>query len=1019
MECTMGYNTGSGPGTSTAFQQASRSPDADLISFTIADICDGITCDDGNECTDDVCLLDGTCSYPSAPANGLACDFGGSAGACLDGACVELDPPAEATSIPVVCDRGTAQRFETALDTTIDPGIAYAGESFTATSSATSLSVTQEMLQSALDYLFLLDKAWAGFGPVTQLEVNATYSSSKVHAASGVTGNSGLTSVAPPYIVDLPTTASTNPYPTTGGEPCTLTAYPPSNTCPFGGFTDLIPPGCIDGFCGQTCTGGFCDPLPCPTAESCPRRANGGVVLPFANATLMGANTVGAVGEQVCFDQEPFGGSSLWLSPPGAPNFPVSWLCGPGTLASPSGPIIPNPISEPPLMCTPVVPFCAIDSDCPQPTEECRVPACVDGACPGAVASDGTPCDDLLPTTAGVCAGGTCVDAMLCAGVDCDDGIPCTEDSCDLTTGDCVHRSPPAGGCIVTFNGLQSELRHFAPTVPYDPACLDPDLSGEIGADLLGISGNCFTPSPDVNTGYLQFRDLGSGQWEVSGVEKWLFNYFGPVAVEIDSEILFTGTGTGTLGVGGQITLDSLPGDGNVNALEYGIIQCSGDTATCDPYGYPGFVTSLPWSGDPGTRTLPTIRFETQPGGELGMMFFNGPNDNRGWYLRNPAPMPYDGTEWASWKGERESTYLDFCFGIDCDDSDECTTDSCDDGTCSNVVRADGSWCDFGGAPGACIGGTCESICNWLNCGDNNECTYDSCDPVAGACVNAPAANGTSCLGGSTSCFDGVCQGKAISLACTNTLSPDTHYMDVNLIVEPIGVTEIQEHVPFDAIVRAEVIFPQYILDELDVILAAKISDLSMTVRTDSSGNFALTVQQPSASCSADGSPCDPANDDPAGTGINPDCTSTFDDRCDLWFHNMVSTDCSPGGTCEMIGKADQCTAFNRCVTGPVVFPLEPVVVAFPDPFFELHFDIEVGASDFNLDGTYQIPPADLDPLLNGPNYAVATALEATAAMNCIMAVDSDGPDGIGVPGGASPSPYEAALVLPVRPFAP
>ena len=50
-------------------------------------VCELGLCDDGNECTDDVCdPLTGTCHHPSV-ADDTACDFGGSPGLCKGGVC--------------------------------------------------------------------------------------------------------------------------------------------------------------------------------------------------------------------------------------------------------------------------------------------------------------------------------------------------------------------------------------------------------------------------------------------------------------------------------------------------------------------------------------------------------------------------------------------------------------------------------------------------------------------------------------------------------------------------------------------------------------------------------------------------------------------------------------------------------------------------------------------------------------------------------------------------------------------
>lgn len=1003
MECTMGYDTGTGPGSPEESQEASRLPDADLISFTIGDGCEGVDCDDGDDCTEDICTL-GLCTNPIV--DGLLCDFSGAPGVCWDGACQAQDRASQSLSIPVVCSRNFVEYFETSLDTTLDPDVAYAGEPLTVTSSSTSVPVTQEMLQDSLEHLFLLGLAIGQTDPITELLVD-TGSTARMAAVSGLTGTTRFEGDAPVYTAALPTADSPNPYPNTGGEPCAF-----ANACPLGALNDVIPPGCINGFCGQACTGGFCDPVPCPTPEACPRLATGALVVPFADSTLSDDNTVGGVGEQVCFDQSPFA-TDVRLTLPGTFDG-VEWRCQSGTLATPTGPINTNPVTEPPLMCATVTPFCASDAECTDPTGECMVPACVDGACTEVVAPDGTSCDDLLPLTAGICASGTCVDAMLCAGVDCDDGIACTEDRCDLTTGDCISRVAPAGGCTVEFALSDSSFRHYNNFSSPKPECLPPDLSANPGAELTGIEDRCFIETLP-NAGTLSFQKLSGDEWQVSGTEVWAMP--SPTGtILIDSTVSFSGTGTGSIEEGGQIVLDPIVGSDNILAFETGTLECSAANTICNLVGYDQGPVALPLPGDPGRRALPPFTFSSpSPGAPLELALAGGATDPNGWYLRNPAPMPYAGTEWASLAGAHLGTTFDFCAGVDCDDGDDCTADSCDDGTCSSVVEPDGSSCDFGGDPGACVSGVCVSRCDWLNCGDSNSCTADSCDPVAGVCVNTTLPNGTSCLGGQTSCFHGICQGKTITLGCTNTLTNETHIVDMNLIVEPIGVTELESNVPFNATVRGEVIFPQSILDDLDVILAAKISDMLITVEEVYGGTTVpLTVSQPSPTCSDDASVCDPALDDPPGSGFNPACTSSFDDRCDLWFHNAVSTDCTPGGVCEMIGKADQCATFGRCVTGPVIFPLEAQVATFTGFLSDIRFEISTGGATENLDGTYQIPLADLDPAQNGPNFGIGTAPEGTAAMNCVMAVDSNGPDGVGVPDGASPSPPSAALVLPL-----
>ena len=103
------------------------------------------------------------------------------------------------------------------------------------------------------------------------------------------------------------------------------------------------------------------------------------------------------------------------------------------------------------------------------------------------------------------------------------------------------------------------------------------------------------------------------------------------------------------------------------------------------------------------------------------------------------------------------------CEGKDCDDTNECTDDSCnpEDGMCIHAPRTLQS-CDFdGGGPlsGRCNDAdpsVCEDagMCAGKACSDGNECTVDLCDPPTGDCANDPVDNETSCGGGEGTCTD-------------------------------------------------------------------------------------------------------------------------------------------------------------------------------------------------------------------------------------------------------------------------
>ncbi len=94
----------------------------------------------------------------------------------------------------------------------------------------------------------------------------------------------------------------------------------------------------------------------------------------------------------------------------------------------------------------------------------------------------------------------------------------------------------------------------------------------------------------------------------------------------------------------------------------------------------------------------------------------------------------------------------------DCSDTIACTIDSCDEGNDACVNTADNSLCDDGSF---CNG---METCNVLfgcqagtpvNCNDDNECTTDSCDEGNDACEYTPVADNTVCTGGI--CCSGTC----------------------------------------------------------------------------------------------------------------------------------------------------------------------------------------------------------------------------------------------------------------------
>ena len=98
----------------------------------------------------------------------------------------------------------------------------------------------------------------------------------------------------------------------------------------------------------------------------------------------------------------------------------------------------------------------------------------------------------------------------------------------------------------------------------------------------------------------------------------------------------------------------------------------------------------------------------------------------------------------------------DPCEGMNCNDGNACTTDSCSEGSCVNtpINCNDGNSC----TTDSCSNGSC--VNTQKNCDDGNACTSDSCS--GGSCINTPinCDDGDECT--SDSCSGGSCVNTAI-----------------------------------------------------------------------------------------------------------------------------------------------------------------------------------------------------------------------------------------------------------------
>jgi subtilisin-like proprotein convertase family protein len=126
-----------------------------------------------------------------------------------------------------------------------------------------------------------------------------------------------------------------------------------------------------------------------------------------------------------------------------------------------------------------------------------------------------------------------------------------------------------------------------------------------------------------------------------------------------------------------------------------------------------------------------------------------------------PDDMPCDDMQYC--------TLGEFCtagvcgdgFARNCSDGNPCTADVCDAdaGACTNTAMDDGTVCDDGAyctvgescSAGICTGGSS------VDCSDANACTSDVCDESIDACANPPLVDGTPCEDGAFCTLDDVC----------------------------------------------------------------------------------------------------------------------------------------------------------------------------------------------------------------------------------------------------------------------
>ncbi len=400
---------------------------------------------------------------------------------------------------------------------------------------------------------------------------------------------------------------------------------------------------------------------------------------------------------------------------------------------------------------------------------------------------------------------------------------------------------------------------------------------------------------------------------------------------------------------------------------------------------------------------------------------------------------------------------VNFCDSdpIDCSGPNDCTADGLCDAFCDPADICDR--CPGQGDPlvegtvCASSGGTvCDGAGACVQCVDSQNsgtpATNPNCDSSPVDCLLPSVCSGNACqprqtAPDGTACSNGECQGgvctfvpidppaqtRSLTLACTNSVTPQLSFLSFDLTVDPTPVVSSTTlTVDFDGVAELSEAF----LDTAQSAVVggvdkANLLDLQATthLRAGGGGADVTLLSEPIAfTCEFDGAPCDPVNDSPSipGARANSDCvpTGAFN-PCGRFVDVPTSADCAPGGICDGLGKlGSQCTLNGFCVTGPLQLPLaaatQPYLAAASGNIRFGWDDASTGAT-LDVDGTWILPAAVFnDP--TGPNGIRVNAGGLAVALECTMAVDSNDPvHGVGVVGKSSPTPDSLLVNFPIQ----
>lgn len=142
----------------------------------------------------------------------------------------------------------------------------------------------------------------------------------------------------------------------------------------------------------------------------------------------------------------------------------------------------------------------------------------------------------------------------------------------------------------------------------------------------------------------------------------------------------------------------------------------------------------------------------------------------------------------------------------ECEDTNSCTSNRCEVGTCVAVPTNVGGGCDDGFACTVSDSCNAQGVCagTIVVCDDGNPCTDDSCDPISGACMAPPGIDGQPCSQGLSCvemCTAGVCGcGCPAADSLTLTFGSEVVPMTGTVVLNPFGDSYDTEFVSMPAL---------------------------------------------------------------------------------------------------------------------------------------------------------------------------------------------------------------------------